>query len=307
MLYVSTRSKTDSFTAYRAMHNDTTPDGGAFLPFQQLHFSAEKLTAMGEMSFGDVVAKMLNTFYSCDLSGLDVDFCIGKYPIKIENSGHKTVVAELWHNHGNSFSHTVDALYRRICGNGKTSEWAEIAIDISILFGVFSQLKDIVSLDLAISESQTALLSAAWFCKIAGLPINRILIACTDSSPMWEFVRTGSLNTAQLKRHDADLCRFVERFLFLTYGIKQTTIYLDKLASSRNYTVSEELLDPIAAGLGAVVLGQGRAEYVANSVLRASSYKISNDAALAFAAVQDYRAQGGESKMTLLLSTKKPE
>lgn len=307
MLYVSTRSKTESFTAYRAMHNDTAPDGGAFFPFQQLHFNEKQLADLRQKSFGEVVAIVLNTFYSCDLSGLDVDFCIGKFPVKIENIGHKTVVAELWHNHGDSLSYTVDALYRRICGNGQTSEWAQIAIHISLLFGVYSQLKDITSVDVAIPEAETALLSAVCFSKAAGLPIDRILIACSDSSPMWDFVRNGTLNTAQLKRHSTDLCRFIERFLFQTFGAEQTTLYLEKLSSSRSFSLPEELVCKITSAFGAVVLGEGRADTVVNSVLRASNYKISSDAALAYGAVQDYRAQGGESKMSLLISTKKPD
>ena len=307
MLYVSTRSKTESFTAYRAMHNDTAPDGGAFFPFQQLHYNEKQLADLQLKSFGDVVAILLNTFYSCDLSGLDVDFCIGKFPVKVVNIGHKTVVAELWHNHGDSLSYTVDALYRRICGNGHTSEWAQIAIHIALLFGIYSQLKDVTSVDIAIPESNTALLSAVCFSKAAGLPVDRILIACSDNSPMWDFVRNGTLNTTQLKRHSADLCRFVERLLFQNFGAEQTTLFLEKLSSSCNFSVPEELVGEITSVFGAVVLGEGRANAVVNSVLRASNYKISSDAALAFGAVQDYRAQGGESKMSLLISTKKPE
>ena len=305
MLYVSTRSKTDSFTAYRAMHNENAPDEGAFVPFQHISFTPEDLQQMRDMTFSGVVAKVLNIYYSCDLTDRDVEFCIGKNPVRFDTPGHKTTVAELWHNHGSAYAHTVSALYRRICGNDKPSQWAEIMINIAILSAVCLQMSDGDCCDLSVSEDETLFLAAAWYAKNAGMPIGRILIACNDGSPIWDFIRTGTLNTLQLVKYSKPLCGLIERVIYETYGHDETANYLACLDFGKNYVIDEEMFDPIKHGFSAVVLGKGRAEAVVSSVLRTNGYQISPDAALAFGALQDYRSCSGDSRVTLLLSTKK--
>lgn len=46
MLYISTRNKSDSYTAHRALHEDRTPDGGLFMPMQVPSFDKQQIVAM---------------------------------------------------------------------------------------------------------------------------------------------------------------------------------------------------------------------------------------------------------------------
>ena len=43
MLYVSTRNRMDTYTAYRALHEKNAPDGGKFVPFQLVAFDAGEI------------------------------------------------------------------------------------------------------------------------------------------------------------------------------------------------------------------------------------------------------------------------
>ena len=63
MLYISTRNPADSFTAHRALHHAQTADGGMFVPMQLPVFSDKDLLQMKNMTFGEVVALILNLFF----------------------------------------------------------------------------------------------------------------------------------------------------------------------------------------------------------------------------------------------------
>ena len=46
MLYVTTREDRDAYTAYRALHESRSADGGLFLPFRMQTFPEEELDAL---------------------------------------------------------------------------------------------------------------------------------------------------------------------------------------------------------------------------------------------------------------------
>lgn len=307
MLYVSTRNKTDSFTAYRAMHNDTTPDGGAYIPMRIPHLQLEGIQAMCGMSFGENVAKILNIFFSSQLSGWDVDFCIGRAPVKLENVGYKTLVAELWHNHDGRYELTRNTIYSRICQTSDApSQWAKIAIDIAILFGVFCSGSEPICMDIALPEENTSAVTAAWYARKMGLPIGKILLICSENSPLWDFVLRGNLATTALKEQGSDTVSMVERMIFDSFGFPETEKYLNVLSKGRVYRIAEEVMGEFNDFLSAVAVGSTRSDAVIQSMLRTNGYRMSHDAAASFGGLQDHRARSGESAPTVLLSAAKP-
>ena len=62
MLYVTTRTNNDAFTAARAMNMDRGADGGLFVPFHLNTFSRQEIAALADKSFGQNVADILNLF-----------------------------------------------------------------------------------------------------------------------------------------------------------------------------------------------------------------------------------------------------
>ncbi len=307
MLYLSTRNKTDSFTAFRAMHNDHTPDGGLYVPFRLTAFNEEELAQLKNMSFGEVVAKVLNLFASQQLTGWDIDFCIGRTPAKVESAGHKAVVAELWHNHDNKYLTTRNTLYSKLYSTSEEpSDWAKIAIDTAILFGVYALIPADEAFNIALREDELSFAIAAVYARALGLPIGHILLSCSEMSPIWELVRTGQINTGALKRREFAYNSFLERLIFDTYGFEDAQKYVDAYNRSETYTIEEEQIGKITDQLKAAVIGPDRAENVIQSVIRSNGYVMSVDAAGAFGGLQDYRSKGGESRLTLLISGEKP-
>ena len=94
MLYVSTRNKMDSYTAYRTLHEEYAPDGGQFVPFRIPSFTNEEREALQEKSFSQIVADILNLFFAARLTGWDVECCIGRNPVRLERMNHRLIVAE---------------------------------------------------------------------------------------------------------------------------------------------------------------------------------------------------------------------
>lgn len=307
MLYVSTRNKADSFTSYRALHSECAPDGGLFVPFRMRPFGDAELNKLLNKPFSDAVASVLNHFFSAQLTGWDVEFCIGRTPVKIETAGYKVTVAELWHNHEGTYKAIKNTLYSRLCGaSAEPAGWASVAIDIAILFGTFTlfSASDRLSVDIALPEDNYSGICAAWYGRKMGLPIGNILFVCKENSPIWDFVLHGELSTAALKAQGLSE-GMIERILYDVFGHEEAAVYLERAAEGRQYCIDEELLPQFNAQLYAAAVGKGRAENVINSVKRSSGYKISCDAAFCFGGVQDYRSATGVSVNTLVLSTVK--
>ena len=104
MLYVTTRNEYDAFTAFRTLGQGRGPDRGLFVPFQMPRLPQEEIAALKDKSFGHCVADILNLFFNARLDAWDVDFCIGRYPIRSVALTHKVIIGEGWHNPDFDFS-----------------------------------------------------------------------------------------------------------------------------------------------------------------------------------------------------------
>ena len=69
MLYVTTRNKYDTYTAYKANQSDRGPDDGLYLPFRFPELSQEEIQGLAEQSFCQRIANVLNLFFGTE--GLD--------------------------------------------------------------------------------------------------------------------------------------------------------------------------------------------------------------------------------------------
>ncbi|MBR0319604.1 MAG: hypothetical protein IIX10_00985, partial [Clostridia bacterium] len=58
-------------------------------------FSQEEINLLYGMSFNRRVAEVLNRFFHTKLTGWDIDFCIGRYPVRMEQLAHRIFMAEL--------------------------------------------------------------------------------------------------------------------------------------------------------------------------------------------------------------------
>lgn len=309
MLYLSTRSRTESYTAHRVLHTDRTTDGGLFVPHQLPHFSRREIMQFSKRSFGENVAQILNIFFSAKLTGWDIDFCCGRNPVKTVELPRRIVIAELWHNTAASYGYIERALYNKVCGDHAepaVTEWSRIAIYIAVLFAVYgatepAQTAD--TIDIALDGAGFIVPTAAWYARKMGLPLGLIICGNEDSSIVWDLLHRGETGTTLASGELIGL----ERLIYSCFGHEDSMLFARICAERKMYSVAEEKQDDLCDGLFAAVISSTRVPSVIESFYRSHGYSMDPFAAIGYGALQDYRARTGESRNTLLLSINHPD
>lgn len=317
MLYATTRSKTESYTAYRVLFQDFAPDGGLFLPFRMPKYDRAQIEKMKDQSFGETVAQVLNLFFSARLTGWDVECCIGKTGAKLSAMSHRVLLAELWDNPRGDFSYMVDSLYEKLCGDSperKVSNWANIAIRIAFLFAIYGQLQihGIDRFDAAVNCGDFSAPMAVWYAREMGLPVGTIVCTCNENSTPWDFLHRGELNTAaavvstSTKELDVACPGGLERLIFAVLGFEETEKYVHCLERKGVYQIRPDMVQSISNGIFVSVVGKDRVEPMISSVYRSNNRILDPYTAVSYGGLQDYRAKTGESCPTLLLWERSP-
>lgn len=309
MLYLTTRDNKDAYTAHKALTQAEGPDGGRFVPFRLPEITSEELGALTDKSFGQIVADIINLFFSSRLTGWDVDCCVGRTPVKLIPMNHKILVAELWHNLEGKYTYLVSNLYRIVSGNADSvnvpTDWFQIAVQIAVLFGLYGEMLRMQSVsigecfDVSVPTGDFSVPMAAWYSRKMGLPINTIICTHEEDSTVWDLIHRGAFNPATA---EVGLSSGVERLIHATCGTDAVQGYLNKIQVGRIYSVAEESQKCISEGFFCSVAGKDRADTVINSVFRMSRYLIDPDTALLYGGLQDFRAKCGDSRLTVLLS-----
>ena len=313
MLYLSTQSDRNVFTAHKTLCSDYASDGGYYVPFRFPVYSASELASMRELSFNEIVANIINLFFSARLTVWDVDFCIGRNVCRIFTMNHRIAVAELWHNPGSAYSYVVEKIYNKICKSDEClkypTNWARIAIGIAVQFAVYIEmlragvLEDGQVYDVSVEIEDFTNLIASFYAKKMGLPIDTFICIQKGSGSVWDLIQRGIYSISE---NDVTVAAGVERLIYCTLGMEQA-IHFSRLAQSgRTYTIDEDSIPQFNSSLFCSVAGAGRADTIINSIYRSNSYIIDPSAAICYGGVQDFRAKIGDSRLTLILSQDAP-
>ena len=235
MLYLSTRNKADSFTAYRVLHSETASDGGMFLPMQFPKLDDFALAAYERMNFGEAVASILNIFFGTSLSGWDVDFCVGRQAVELASCGYRVFLAESWHNPAGTHDYFVNRLFGLVRGEHNLSAepngWFYTAVNIAILFGMYGKCcrQDIYEFDVAIESADLQMLFAVHYAQKMGLPIRKIILGCKEDDGLWELFSYGEYQSFR-----RPVLSGLEALIWLEFGYAEVQAYL----KSRNIRVA---------------------------------------------------------------------
>lgn len=311
MLYLTTRDNKNACTAHKTLCTDVAPDGGLYLPYKLPYIEKAQLESITRGTFGEAVAQILNLFFSVRLTGWDVDLQIGRTPIRIITLNRKIVVAELWKNSGSGIEFLIDELYRCIATNDehstKSTIWARTAIRVAVLFGLYTLIRqegyDDAPVDISVNMQDVTELLSAWYARAIGLPIGKIICCCDTDDSFWDLLHGGVLNTkgvADLQLAGAEL------LICETLGHLQAQHLASVIDNRGTFTVCEEDYKLFSAGIYPVAVGPDRADSVSSSLKRSAGYSIDLSAAITYGGLQDYRAQTGESCLTILLSQSAP-
>ena len=309
MLYVTTKNKHDAYTAYRTLHAERANDGGLFMPFRMVQLDRDQIMELKEKTFGQCVAETLNRFFACQLTGWDVEFCIGRYPAKTVDVGHRIVSAQTWHNQAWDYAWAEQELAKKLCvelPEGKVPAWVKIAIRIAFLTGVFGQILEqgTVSpenpVDVAVPGGDFSVPMSVWYARKMGLPIANIICGCGDNSPAWDLLHLGTVKTEE------DMPAFLEQLICETLGHGESKRYGEACADGGVYTLLPEEAEALRAGMFAGVISQDRAETLISNVYRTDAYILGPQASVAYGGLLDYRAKTGANRLAVLLAERSP-
>lgn len=308
MLYVTTRNKHDTYTVHHVMQKDRGEDGGLFQPFHLMPFSREELLELGQQTFGQRVAQILNLFFSARLTGWDVDFCVGKNPVKLAPMSHRILVAECWHNPDHTFARLEKSLCERVCGRPveKPTAWMAIAVRIAVLFGIYGDLlaADAVRpekpLDVAVPAGDFTAPMAVWYAREMGLPIGNVICCCDEDSGLWDLLHHGEV------RGDSNMPQALERLVNLTLGDEEALRYCEACEKGCSYATRPGMLEVLRKGVYAYVVSAQRQASLILSVYRTGGMILDPEGAQTYGGLMDYRAKTGESRPALLLAEQSP-
>ena len=315
MLYLTTRSSRDAYTAQRALRESRGPDGGMYLPFRGPSFAPEDWKELAAMPFGQRVAEILNRLFQMRLTCWDVDVCIGRNPVNIQPLGHRTLVAELWRNPGLSYDYLARELAEQLLNESSCqSGWLSIALRIAMLFGIYGQLPGDLSepVDISVISGDFAAPISAYYARAWGLPIGNIVCCCNENSGLWELLRHGQLRTDTasvptiLPEADVAVPENLERLVYEAGGTDEVERYLASCRRGGTYAPSETVLAKMNRGLSVSVVSSSRIAQTISSVYRTHRYVLSPGSALSYAGLMDYRAKAGQARNALILAEKSP-
>ena len=320
MLYVTTRSDPDVYTAQRVLRDRRGPDGGLFVPFRLPELSETEMLALGERNFNEAFAYALNLLLNTHLSGYDLDFSIGRRCVRLKGIQEHLIMAECWHNPGWNISRAIRDVTNlvSITPLEEVGDWPEIAVRIGILFGIFSEL---IRCGLAGLEKKVDIAAvtgdfsgpmAAWYARAMGLPISNILCCCNENGNLWDFICHGQLRTDGVAKStvvpegDHLVPAGLERLIYAYGGSEAVERYLQRLRIGGSYYIDDRMLKNLRQGIYVTVNSSPRILGAIPGLFTTHGYLAGPAGALAYAGLQDYRARTGENRTALVMTERSP-
>lgn len=315
MLYVTTRNNRDAYTVYHALTKNRCPDGGQYLPFRHPQFSAEEMDALLQQPSAHCIATVLNRLFNLNLTGWDVEFAIGRYPLRTKPLQHKILIAEVWHTPGYQFDRILKALSHRISKDSSViSEWMQIAIRAAMLFGVFADLRKqgVQTADISCVSGDFLMPISAWYAQHWGLPISNIICCCNENNSLWDLHCHGQLRTDTvsiptiLPSADVVVPQHLERLIYEYGGIAETKQYLDRCRKGMTYYPPDSILAKFRRDMYISVVSSHRITTIIPSVYRTHNQLLSSATALAYAGLMDHRTKTGSTGYAIVWSEESP-
>ena len=312
MLYVSTRNKADTYTAHVALTKKFAPDGGWFAPFRIPVYEKQEIQALKEKTFNQIIAEVLNQFFSARLTTWDIDLTIGRGNVKTLYMNHRLMVTELWHNPVGDFVYILERLRGRLKQDGdvEITPWLKTAVWIATCFAVYGQLLSEQLLDaedrfdVVVPADDVMMPVAAQYARKMGLPIHTIICSCSGESNLWDLIRRGTVSTSSLSN---DVASGIELLLYAVLGGRAAAAFTESHRNGRVFSVGETYLPVFTDGFYCTVAGDKRADSTINSFFRSNRYVIDPPAAICYSGIQDFRAGTGSGRLALLFSEHTPK
>jgi len=303
LLYVTTRNHQNAVTVQHVLFENTGPDSGLYLPLHFPVLSGADLTKFTEVSFNQRIAEMLNMFFCTKLTGWDVDFAIGRYPVRLHPLSHRIIMAETWHNPKWRYFNLEKKLLDLIGGQADASgNWLSVAVRMAILAAILMEQTDNTAgkVDICCDSGDFTVPVSAWYLRKMGFPIGNIICCSNESNGIWDLICLGQMKT------DSELPVNLERLIHGCGGIAETEQYVKCCNNKEVYSVSDWVLQELRMGLHVSVVSENRTEMIIPNVFNTHNYVLQSRSALAYSGLMDYRAKTGVTRSALVFCDESP-
>lgn len=286
------------------------------MPFQLPHFAEEDLEKLLDLPFHSCIAEILSFLFPVKLTGVDVEFAMGRRSVQLKNVGRRVIMAEAWHDPEGSYAFLERSLYKLMCReDAESGNWTRIAIRIAIWFGLIAQLRQAgirETMDVCLVSGDFSGPMSAWYARQWGLPIGNIICCCNENSGLWELFRYGQMRTDTVSvptatpEADIALPTDLERLIYAYGGVSETKRYLHAVCQGKPYHVPDEMLEKLRQGMYVSVISGQRMKNTIPSVYRTHGHMLSPYGALAYAGLLDYRAMAREPRYGVVMEERSP-
>lgn len=315
MLYVTTRNHKDAVTVHSVLTRNKSDDGSLFVPQQFPKMTEQEVSRLASLSFGDCVAQMLNLFFPVNLTGWDVDFALGRYPIRLEPLAHRIIMAETWHNPDWNYARMEQNLRQLLQSEAVfPGNFVSIAIRMAVLAGILGN-RDILGrgpVDIAVITGDFTLPISAWYLRKMGFPVGNIICCCNENNQFWNLLCNGQMHTGEVSvstpvpEADVTLPINLERLVAECAGISEVERFVSCCQTGCVYSVSDGMLQQLRNGLSASVVSSNRVETTIPNVYQTHQYILSPGSALAYSGLLDYRAKTGITRFSIVICDSSP-
>lgn len=315
MLYATTRNNRNTVTSHRALMEDRTEDGGFYIPYRQPGFSPDEWKALSALPFNQRIAEILNTLFQLKLTRWDIDFCIGRNPVRLVPLRHRIVMGEFWHNPDWDYRKLETSLARLLGKeDAEPGSWLRIAVRIAVLTAVCLELgkDDAEKIDISMVSGDLLWPVSAWYARKWGFPVGNLILCCNENKSLWELICHGQLRTdavsisTELPEADVAVPAELERLICGCGNPEEVARYLDCCRRGISYYPEAAVLNQLQKGNYVSVVSSTRIRDIIPGVLGTHGYLLSPGSALAYGGLLDYRAKKGSLRPALVICERSP-
>ena len=154
---------------------------------------------------------------------------------------------------------------------------------------------------------------ACYYARRMGLPVGKLICASNRNDVLTEFIRTGvydrnrPFHATMSPSMDILISSNLERLLFsLTQDTEEVKGYMARLSETGRYQVSDRIRDRLQKRFKGYFCDDKETQRVIRSMYDRHGYLIDTHTAVAFSALEKYRAETGDGAPAIVASTASP-
>ncbi len=155
---------------------------------------------------------------------------------------------------------------------------------------------------------------AAYYAKIMGVPINKLICASNSNNVLTDFISTGtydrnrSFYTTISPSMDILISSNLERMLYELTGHndKQVSLWQDSLKNEGKYTVTDEVFEKLKEHFYGGFCSEEKTSETIKETFKKYGYLIDTHTAVAVSVYNDYKANTADNRPVLIASTASP-